>query len=191
VGKDSVNTVANHGILSRQNHTDHDTRRRIKVGAAIGIVVLSLAGAVIISMLRLSGDTASIAHSPPTINSPQPKNLAQDPSRSAGIVIIHVHGAVARPGLYELSDGTRVIDAVTAAGGFADNADQSGVNLARTITDGEQLWVPAVGETVPPGQPAEFARGTVAGNRVNLNTASGLLKVWLSSSCGDWSSLEG
>jgi competence protein ComEA len=57
------------------------------------------------------------------------------------------------------------VDAVAAAGGFTDVADQSGINLARFVTDGEQLRVPAIGE-VPPA-PA----GTTAGGLVNLNTA--------------------
>jgi competence protein ComEA len=80
-------------------------------------------------------------------------------------IFVHVLGAVERPGLYELADGSRAVDAVAAAGGFTDVADQSGINLARFVTDGEQLRVPAVGEA-PPAQ-----SGTTAGGLVNLNTA--------------------
>ena len=49
------------------------------------------------------------------------------------------------PGLYVLGDGARVVDAVAAAGGFAPDADEAAVNLARPLSDGEQLLVPAVG----------------------------------------------
>jgi competence protein ComEA len=57
------------------------------------------------------------------------------------------------------------VDAVAAAGGFAATADQGQVNLARFVVDGEQIYVPAVGE-VPATAP-----GTTAGGKVNINTA--------------------
>lgn len=79
---------------------------------------------------------------------------------------VHVSGAVNAPGLYVLHPDARVVDAVAAAGGFADDAESSGVNLARPVSDGEQLIVPRVGEA-PPAGPA----GVAADGRVNLNTA--------------------
>jgi competence protein ComEA len=61
-------------------------------------------------------------------------------------VLVHVLGAVVRPGLVELHPGDRVVDAVAAAGGFTPEADPAGVNLARPVADGEQLVVFAVGQ---------------------------------------------
>lgn len=55
--------------------------------------------------------------------------------------MVHVAGAVAEPGLYELATGSRVQDAVALAGGFADGAVESSVNLARMVSDGEQIVV--------------------------------------------------
>ncbi|SEC17206.1 competence protein ComEA [Paramicrobacterium humi] len=91
------------------------------------------------------------------------------PSASAAPATIYVHvlGAVSDPGLYRLTDGARVMDAVAAAGGFTADADQAGVNLARFVTDGEQVRVPTTGETTEQAQ-----EGTDAGGLVNLNTAS-------------------
>ena len=80
-------------------------------------------------------------------------------------IFVHILGAVEVPGLYELREGDRAVDAVAAAGGFTDDADQSQLNLARFVTDGEQIVVPVVGE-VPAAQP-----GVDAGGKVNLNTA--------------------
>ena len=74
-------------------------------------------------------------------------------------VFVHVSGAVAAPGLYVLSDGARVVDAVAAAGGFAAGADEAAVNLARPLGDGEQLHVPAAGEE-PPGRRARREAAT-------------------------------
>jgi len=84
---------------------------------------------------------------------------------SAPPIFVHVLGQVERPGLYELRTGDRVIDAIAAAGGFTDDADPGGVNLARILTDAEQLVVPAVGET------PSTAPGVAADGRVDLNTA--------------------
>ena len=64
---------------------------------------------------------------------------------AAASVYVHVSGAVAAPGLYVLHEGARVVDAIAAAGGFAPDAERSGVNLARPLSDGEQLVVPLVG----------------------------------------------
>ncbi len=87
---------------------------------------------------------------------------------SPGDVFVHVTGAVAAPGLYRLFEGARVVDAIAAAGGFADGADRSAVNLARAVSDGEQLVVPVVGEAPA----AQTDDATTAGDgRVNLNTA--------------------
>lgn len=81
-------------------------------------------------------------------------------------VYVHVSGGVAAPGLYVLHGGARVVDAIAAAGGFAADAERGGVNLARPLSDGEQLAVPLVGAAPP------ASTGGAAGDgRVNLNTA--------------------
>ena len=58
---------------------------------------------------------------------------------------VHLVGEVANPGIYKLPSGSRMFDAVLAAGGFTEQADQSSVNLAREISDGEQIIVLASG----------------------------------------------
>ena len=57
-------------------------------------------------------------------------------------VRIHVAGAVVHPGVYSVSSSSRVVDAVTAAGGAASRADLERINLAQTIIDTEQVFVP-------------------------------------------------
>ncbi len=90
-----------------------------------------------------------------------------EPSAQPAALYVHVFGAVAQPGLYRLTDGARVVDVVAAAGGLLSDADSGAVNLARLLTDGEQLYVPVRGEV-----PAEAAPGAPPGDgRVNLNTA--------------------
>lgn len=68
----------------------------------------------------------------------------------AGVVVVHVAGAVHEPGVVELAAGARVAEAVAAAGGEQADAELAAVNLARPLVDGEQVYVPRVGEA-PPG----------------------------------------
>ena len=64
-----------------------------------------------------------------------------EPITFSGVVKVHVVGEVSAPGLYQLELGSRVEDAIEAAGGFASDAIQHSVNLARTLSDGEQIVV--------------------------------------------------
>lgn len=69
-------------------------------------------------------------------------------------IVVHVIGAVHEPGVVSLAPGSRVQDAVEAAGGLRDEADLTRLNLARPAVDGERLWVPVPGEEPPPELPA-------------------------------------
>jgi competence protein ComEA len=89
---------------------------------------------------------------------------------SADRVAVHVAGRVRRPRLVRLPAGSRVVDAIRAAGGTAAGADLDAVNLARRLVDGEQVRVPARGQAVaapPPGTP-----GAPAAGPLDLNTAT-------------------
>lgn len=91
----------------------------------------------------------------------------------AGPVVVHVAGAVGVPGVQRLPAGSRVIDAVDAAGGLRPDADAGRVNLAAELVDGSQVYVPAVGEAPPTvvGADAGVAAGSAEGGLVDLNTA--------------------
>lgn len=87
-------------------------------------------------------------------------------------VVVSVVGRVARPGLIRLPEGTRVADALSAVGGALPGTDLIGLNIARRLSDGEQLLV---GVTPPPGQPVDVGSpGTSASpsRPVDLNTAT-------------------
>ena len=99
----------------------------------------------------------------------------------SGRIVVDVVGAVARPGLHELPAGSRVADAVAAAGGLTAEADRMRLNLAEPLGDGSRLWVPAIDEPVGPevvavtagaGSPGrKGASGGLAGAPLNVNTA--------------------
>lgn len=62
------------------------------------------------------------------------------------IIYVHVSGRVKAPGLIELKSGSRVIDAVKAAGGMYDDADINNINLAKILNDEDRVYIPQVGE---------------------------------------------
>lgn len=88
-------------------------------------------------------------------------------------VVVHVTGAVARPGLVTLPAGARVADAIAAAGGTIEGAAPDLINLARAIVDGEQIHVPREGEDVSQ-VPTATVGGVLADGRVELNRATAL-----------------
>lgn len=85
---------------------------------------------------------------------------------------IYVCGSVAFPGVYELAPGSRVCDALDAAGGFTEDADVSRINLAAVVRDGDMIFFPKVGEEMPEGASAGLTSEDDTGVRcVNINTA--------------------
>ena len=88
---------------------------------------------------------------------------------NADDVVVYVSGAVASPGVLTLPANSRVIDAITAAGGATPEADLESINLARILVDGEQIRVGVVGEPPPV---ASAGTGTASGACVRLATAT-------------------
>ena len=99
-------------------------------------------------------------------------------SQPAVLVTVHVAGAVADAGIYAIPEGSRVQDAVDAAGGFVEDAAPDAVNLARVLQDGEQVVIPTQeqvrGGVVPTtggAQATGAAEGAGIAAMVNINTA--------------------
>ena len=80
-------------------------------------------------------------------------------------IYVHVAGSVKSPGIYQLDSGTRVYDAVLAAGGFTDKANQASVNMARALNDGEQLVVSSEST-------GAVYEGALSSTLISLNQAS-------------------
>ncbi len=84
---------------------------------------------------------------------------------SGGLCYVYVCGAVAKPGVYVLSENSRVYEAIEMAGGLTEEAQCAAVNQAEAVTDGQLLYVPTVGET-------EYAAAEASDGRININTAT-------------------
>ena len=124
-------------------------------------VLLAGSGLLVVAALAVSHLGAS---EPPPITFEAASRLPP------GVPIrVHVTGEVAQPGVYQLAEGDRVIDAVNMAGGFANGADAEALNQARKLRDGEQLVVPSrVGSSRTAAAQALLQPGAL----VNLNTAT-------------------
>jgi competence protein ComEA len=147
-------------------------RVRIAVGAAVVLFIAAVAVAAMLSFAASGGGEQGVIEA-----SGHGSDSVADGSGAAADVgttplLVHVLGAVARPGLVELSAGARVVDAVAAAGGFTAEADSAGVNLARPVVDGEQLVVLAVGQAPPAATDGASGGSAASGDGlVHLNTA--------------------
>jgi len=89
-------------------------------------------------------------------------------------IVVHVTGAVPRPGVYALPEGARVQDAISASGGFLAEADKEFINLARVLDDGEMLDIPYTAG-FSPVVPTPVENVITSGSDtdlININTAS-------------------
>ncbi|MGF7056473.1 helix-hairpin-helix domain-containing protein [Brassicibacter mesophilus] len=71
-----------------------------------------------------------------------------DEAEDKKMIMIHISGQVKNPGLVELFEGDRVIDAVNKAGGLTSESDNDRINLARKVSDEEKIYIPKIGEVV-------------------------------------------
>lgn len=120
----------------------------------------------------LTAAPAAGTSAPALVGLAAPTGTAVSAAPSPGTVTVDVTGKVRRRGVLALPAGSRVIDAVTAAGGARPGVDLSSLNLARVLVDGEQVVVggpPPAGGAGATGPSAGAAAGTVL---VNLNTAT-------------------
>ena len=153
-------------------------RLTVSLGAVIVLVLVAIGIAVLISATTSAG-AAQVIETAPRSAAGGGADAGDADVRTADEaplrLLVHVLGAVRVPGLYELDDGARLVDAVAAAGGLADDADAAGVNLARRVADGEQIVVPRIGDAPAPqgsGTGAGPTGSAAGGAPVSLGTAS-------------------
>jgi competence protein ComEA len=94
------------------------------------------------------------------------------PAPTDSILVVHVAGAVATPGVYDVRGPARVIDAIRAAGDPTAEADLDALNLAAPLLDGQRIYVPMVGEIVAPVVDVPAADEAVPSGPIDLNTAT-------------------
>ena len=153
---------------------------RIMLAAGGGALILAAAAAWLI-LTPVEDPAADPVAGLLPLTSAAPSTVPSGPSPS-GTIVVDVQGGVLEPGVRELPAGSRIADAIAAAGGYATDADlaaaATAINLAQALADGEQVRVPRIGEAQVAGG-GSAGSGVSApggdgggGGLVNLNTAT-------------------
>lgn len=135
---------------------------RARPSELAGLAVLAVGAAVLLAVLWLQG------RAPAPVAALQVRQAVA--TTAPAELVVHVAGAVRAPGVYRLPGGSRVADAVQAAGGTVPGAALDRVNLARPMVDGEQLLVPhaAADPAAGSGAPAGGGESAVVGGDPGL-----------------------
>jgi competence protein ComEA len=159
-------------------HRAPGTRVRLEPGRR-GVWALAAAGLlaalVLVAWTWLDRPDVVPAPAPTTGAAAVPSTAAPSPSvgeaaATSQTVVVSVVGLVVRPGLVTLPTGSRVADAIAAAGGLQPGTDQASVNLAAVVSDGQQIAVGVPGAAVDAG--GAPAAGSGPAGPVDLNTAT-------------------
>lgn len=170
-------------LIRRKSRRSHGPRGKMKPALVAGVVVAAgLLALVVVAALGGFRGGVVIERENAPVTAPavtaETSFAASTAEQAAGSVFVHIDGAVVAPGVYELTGALpRVNDAVIAAGGLADDADTSALNLAAVLSDGEKIHVPRQGEAMAAGQnPSGAASGSDVGasssGAININTAT-------------------
>ena len=145
----------------------------VSPGRAVAGAAAAVAAVVVLVLVTRAPSSA-----PPELALPVAGG-AGDPAASTTTTVpdalVHAAGAVTRPGVYRVPPGGRVSDLLDAAGGPTPDADLDRLNLAAPLGDGQQVYVPRVGESPPPAVAGTDAAGGSDGSGagpVDLNTAT-------------------
>lgn len=111
----------------------------------------------------LAGVVAHARDDPPVVEAA----AEPTPIATPQTILVDVVGAIAHPGVVRLPAGSRVLDALLAAGGMTGDADLFALNKAALLRDGMRIYVPRPGEAIPAGSAASGADA-----KLNINTAT-------------------
>ncbi|PMD06518.1 helix-hairpin-helix domain-containing protein [Brevibacterium paucivorans] len=153
---------------------------RVVIVAVAAVVVVAVVGLIIFTALKQSSEPAGEAAGAAEPGPPVATGGGSPETSPTSDVTVHVAGEVKKPGVLTLPAGSRITDAVQAAGGLTQDADPSALNLAQPLNDGEQIKVPKVGEPEESGEApgttsgasGKTSSGSTGGGKINVNTAS-------------------
>jgi competence protein ComEA len=154
-------------VLSRgwRDRLDELVPRRQQVVVVAIVAFVAVGGSLLLSLRSASPKIAPPAQSSTIAVSDS--SLPAESQPTTGI-LVHVAGAVRKPGLYEFPDGARVADAIASAGGPNAKADLDALNLAELLTDGMKLFIARHGEG---SAPVASVSVTPSAALINVNTA--------------------
>lgn len=192
----SIEPASDKAPQSASGKSDQDAtkgRRGVLLVGALAVCVLGAAGLALWATTPQPQLILGAANDRSPFGDPGPASTLAADATAPEDLIVDVQGAVAEPGLHRLDPGSRVGDAIAAAGGYSSQVDiraaADRLNLAERLTDGAKIHVPARGDTPvdegptgggaigggPTGGPTGASEGTppsTAGGPIELNTAS-------------------
>ncbi len=149
------------GLKETVNRFKTDYGSSIKKIAILGILVI----VIFVAITVMNGSDGA------TIDDSADNKSTENTEITSPEIYIDIGGEVANPMLAKLPEGSRVEDAIQAAGGLTEDADLSNINRAEFLQDGQKVFVPALADT---SQLVEAGAGSVtetANTKVNINTA--------------------
>ena len=169
-------------LIRKKFWRSHGPRGKKKLALAAGVVAVALLALFVVAALGGSrgGVVIERENAPATAAAAttETSSAASTPESVAASIFVHIDGAVVAPGVYELTGSLpRVNDAVMAAGGLAEDADTSALNLAAVLSDGEKIHVPRQGDAVATEQTSSGSAsrpdaGPSSSGVININTAT-------------------
>ena len=185
---DRENTTPYHRRMHRLNRKN---KKQITVAAVLLFFLMAGAGYFLWSSgsfevqdtrEEMTGVLDTLGEIMPEVQ-PVEQSVSPDMEKQTEEVVVYVCGAVNEPGIYALTAGSRLHEAIVMAGGFSAKADPAYHNLARVITDGERIYILSAEETAAleteqkvagEGRPVETGTGLI-----NINTATAELLMEL------------
>jgi competence protein ComEA len=169
---------------------------RLRLAEAIGgkqpvsKKLLLLIGAVVAAVVFLINGLTSNQQTPIQITATEASDQV---SIQQSTLFVHIVGEVREPGIYQLEVGSRLIDAVFAAGGLTKIADEASVNLARELTDGEQVIIFKIGDAQIDQSASQKGMAQISLNRATQSQLEELPGVGpaLAQRIIDWRSANG
>ena len=157
------------------------TKPKIPIVLGLGVCVLAIVAFCGFQLWNaFSTPAVSVSHNSEqqVTDQGEQTEAGESSSGSDAQVFVHVTGQVTSPGIYELPVGSRVSEAIEAAGGLTEKADDTSINLARQLTDGEQIIVAlklqeASQSSLSQGKTEQGNSSSGSGSgKININTAS-------------------
>ncbi len=154
-------------LLGDRREISRFLREHKEVLKKAGIVVLVIVLGLVVSMIKNGGQEEANA---------QAEEATVSTEETAAMIYVDVGGEVKDPSVVELPDGSRVTDAITAAGGLTEQADLTDINRAAFVSDGEKIYIPSqVSELeddgLSAGEGGDGGTAKSSDGRININTA--------------------
>lgn len=154
-------------LLGDRREISRFLREHKEVLKKAGIVVLVIVLGLVVSIFKNGGQEEANA---------QAEEATVSTEETAAMIYVDVGGEVKDPSVVELPDGSRVTDAITAAGGLTEQADLTDINRAAFVSDGEKIYIPSqVSELeddgLSAGEGGDGGTAKSSDGRININTA--------------------